>query len=389
MYSFGRSFLLAIIAQSLISLFAFSTLAQDSQGTPPGKPLTSPELVQLVYQLPKHPEQRDEIVAEIRKRGIGFPLTDGMRSLVAAKSGSDATLRHTLEEAERRRANPKTEAPPSEAESTELLQRTRTATLGAANAMPDFIVRQLIKRAVAYGNTANWIPQDTLTIGVSFRQNAGEEYKVLTMNGLPLGQEAKSASDYSKLVGGTTSSGAEYITGLASIFKDDAQTTFKPVDTDLIRGRRTIIYEYEVQKQFSNLQLKAGDSASTIAGSRGRVWVDREENRVLRFEQIATEIPGDFPIKAASSLIDFDWVEINEVKHLLPTHADILLTSLYKNSQLIQSRNDISFRGYQKFGASLTIIDDDEEAPTEKPEKPDQLQKPELKKPELKKPVKP
>ena len=35
----------------------------------------------------------DEIVEEIRKRGIGFPLTEGMRSLVATKSGSDALLR--------------------------------------------------------------------------------------------------------------------------------------------------------------------------------------------------------------------------------------------------------------------------------------------------------
>jgi len=199
---------------------------------------------------------------------------------------------------------------------------------------------------------------------------------VLTMNGMPLGQEAKGGSDYSKLVGGTTSSSAEYVTGLASIFKDDAQATFKPVDTDLIRGRRTIIYEYEVKKQFSNLQLKAGDNVSTIAGSRGRVWVDREDNRVLRFEQIATEIPRDFPITAASSLIDFDWVVINEQKHLLPIHADILLTSLYKGNQLIQSRNDIRFRGYQKFGAELRIIDDDEEAPPDRPEKADKPKKP-------------
>ena len=111
---------------------------------------------------------------------------------------------------------------------------------------------------------------------------------------------------------------------------------------------------------------------NTIAGSRGRVWVDREDNRVLRFEQIATEIPRDFPITAASSLIDFDWVVINEKKHLLPIHADILLTSIYKDHQLVQSRNDVRFRGYQKFGAELKIIDevDDAEVPPEKPEKP-------------------
>jgi len=86
-------------------------------------------------------------------------------------------------------------------------------------------------------------------------------------------------------------------------------------------------------------------------GSRGRVWIDREQDRVLRFEQIATEIPADFPIRAASATIDYDWVKINERPYLLPSHADILITSLYKDRQLEQSRNDIRFRGYQKFGA--------------------------------------
>ena len=47
------------------------------------KPLTSKEIVSLLYQLPRNPAMRDEIIDEIRKRGIGFPLTDGMRSLVA------------------------------------------------------------------------------------------------------------------------------------------------------------------------------------------------------------------------------------------------------------------------------------------------------------------
>src|SRR5688572_21159330 len=80
------------------------------------RPLTSKEIVSLVYQLPHHPEKRDEIVEEIRNRGIGFPLTPGLRSLVATKSGNDALLRRTLEEAERRRINPTASTLPSEAE---------------------------------------------------------------------------------------------------------------------------------------------------------------------------------------------------------------------------------------------------------------------------------
>ena len=344
----------------------------------PQAPLTNRELVALVYQLPKHPELRDEIVEELRKRGIGFPLTDGMRSLVATKSGSDALLRRTLEEAERRRVNPVSSARPPAAEAQELLDRTRTATLAAATAMPDFIVKQLIKRSRAYGTTTNWIPQDNLTIAVAYRANGGEQYKVLAVNGMPLGQEAKETRDYTKDVApGATSSGVEYISAVADVFKPESNTEFKLADTDTVQGRRTLVFEYQIERPLSHLTLSSGnglaDSAPAVVtvGSRGRVWIDRETNRVLRFEQIATEIPGDFPITAASTLIDYDWVTINDNKYLLPTHSEVLLTSTNR-SMSVQSRNDIRFRSYQKFGAELKIIDeiDEKDFPPEKPEKP-------------------
>ena len=330
---------------SVIAIVAFfvvlrcSATAQSPQTTP----LTSREVVALVYELPKHPERRDEIVDEIRKRGIGFPLTDGMRSLVASKSGSDALLRRTIEEAERRRVNPAASARPPEAEGNALLERTREATLAAAAAMPDFLVKQLIKRSVAYGTTNNWMTQDNLTIAVGYRANQGEQYKLLAINGIPSGPDVKESNSYSKYVGGASSTGVEYISALKDLFKPGSQTEFKLADTDLIRGRRTLVYEYELKLPFSQLTLSAG-AASANAGSRGRIWIDREANRVLRFEQIATEIPRDFPIIAASSLIDYDWVTIADNKYLLPTNSEVLLTNV-NTRMTLQSRNEIRFRG--------------------------------------------
>src|SRR5215470_7010484 len=180
----------------IFALLTFLALPATAQQF---KPLTSQELVSLLYQLPRNPSMRDDLIDQIRKRGIGFPLTDGMRGLVATKSGNDALLRRTLEEAERRRVNPTASALPSETEARELLERTRNVTLAAAGAMPDFLVKQIIKRQVAYGQTANWIPQDNLTIAVGYRANVGEEYKILTVNGMPAGPEQGEASrDYSK-----------------------------------------------------------------------------------------------------------------------------------------------------------------------------------------------
>jgi hypothetical protein len=354
----------------LLAVFLFLPFTVAAQNT---KPLTNQEVVSLLYQLQRNPQVRDEIVDEIRKRGIGFPLTDGMRSLVATKSGNDALLRRTLEEAERRRVNPAGSALPSEKEAQELLERTRNVTLAAANAMPDFLVKQIIKRSVAYGTTTNWIPQDNLTIAVGYRANQGEEYKILTVNGMPAGEEVQASRDYSKYAPkGASSSGVEYISALADLFKPESKTEFRMVDTDTIQTRRTIVYEYVVKRDNSQLTLGFED-AKALAGSRGRVWIDRELDRVLRFEQIATEIPPDFPITAASSLIDYDWVNINEHKYLLPSHSEIVMTTVNPKF-VLQSRNDIRFRNYQKFGAELKVVDevgeDDEPPPPPPPKKP-------------------
>lgn len=338
------------------------------------KPLTSQEVVALLYKLERSPQMRDDIVDEIRKRGIAFQLTSGMRSLIATKSGNDAILRRTIEEADRRRVNPAASTLPSETEGNELLERTRNVTLAAANAMPDFLVKQIIKRSVAYGTTTNWIPQDNLTIAVGYRANQGEEYRVLSVNGMPPGEDSKPTSDYSKYVPkGASSSGVEYISAIADVFKPESKTEFRMVDTDLIQNRRAVVYEYVVKKEFSQLTLSVADTGlRATVGSRGRMWIDRELDRVLRFEQIATEIPANFPITAASTMIDYDWVAINERKYLLPAHSQILMTT-NQAKFVLQSKNDVRFRSYQKFGAELKVIDvvdEDDEPLEETPPKP-------------------
>jgi hypothetical protein len=334
--------------------------------------LTSQELVGLVYQLPKHPEKRDEIIDEIRKRGINFKLTPGLRSVVATKSGNDVLLRRTLEEAERRSGSPTVAVLPSEAEATDLLAKTRVATLAASEAMPDFIVKQQITRSRALNNTNNWVTLDRLTIAVSYRASAGEEYKLLAINGLPPGTDDKDGSSSYEQVGGTSSTG-EYVSMMAALFNEVTRAEFKPVDTDTLRGRRTIVYEFEVKQQYSKLSIKAvgsGDRA-VVTGYRGRIWVDRETNRVLRLENMSTDIPTDFPITAASSLIDYDWVTINEQQYLLPSYAEIKLAAGFDNRS-VQTRNQIRFRNYQKYGAEVKIIEDiedfeDEKEPEKKP----------------------
>lgn len=340
----------------LVAIFINHTAAQAQQ------PLTSQELVRLVYQLPAHPERRDALVEEIRRRGINFELTSGMRGIVATKSGNDALLRRTLEEAARRRLNPAgAAARPSEREAQDALARARQATRDAAGAMPDFVVRQLVKRSYARGATRNWTQTDQLTVAVSYRESAGgEQYKLLAVNGLPATEEAKERGSYEQ-AGGTSSTG-EFVSTLKELFADESQAEFQAVDTDTLNGRRAIIYDYTVKLENSKQTLKVTegrgvDPLVTKVGYRGRLWIDRENFRVLRVEVISTDIPTDFPITAAANTIDYDWVNISERKYLLPVRSEVELTTKYKQ-QTYQTRNEIRFRNYQRFGSEVKIIEE-------------------------------
>jgi hypothetical protein len=345
------SFVSSLVLLAVFLVFIPNTNAQEE------KPLTQQEFVKLLYELPKNPSKKDELIEAIRTRGISFPLTDGLRSLTATKSGSDILLRRALEEAERRRANPTVYAKPSEAEGAEVLSKAREANLKAVEEMPDFIVKQLIKRSYAKGG-GNWQTDDHLILAVSYSTEKGEDYKLLAVNGVPPNETTPGAGNFQNL-GGTTSTG-EYVTVLKDIFRAESKTTFKLADSDVLRGRRTIVYEFEVRRENSRVNIVSRGliTDETIAGFSGRIWIDRENYRVLRVETFATEIPEGFPIKAASRTVDYDWVTISDQKYLLPLSADVQLTAR-SYGQVQQSRNEIRFKSYQKFGTEVKVIEDD------------------------------
>ena len=358
-----RRFFAALALGACVLAVAASGQQQPQQQAP----LTNAEFLAAVRQLSQRPGTKEQLVSEIRRRGIGFTLTSGLRSFVATKSGNDEELRRVLEEAERRFLNPKeaTGLPP-EAETAALLERARAATLEAVGQMPDFVVKQLITRAYAQGRTRNWRVSDRLIVGVSYRPSEGEKYRLLSVNGVA-SAPGNEKNDYNE-AGGASSTG-EFVTVLKEMFEESSRTEFKPLDTDTLRGRRAVVYAYDIRKVNSQWQLKT-ENAAVVAGQRGKVWIDRERARVLRIEFESYDVPADFPITAAAVDLDYDWVTIpGQGEYLLPSRSVNVLTTV-RRGETWQSRNEIRFRNYQKFGTELKILDDDildEDVPPEPP----------------------
>jgi len=329
------------------------------------KPLTQNEYVKMLYDLQKNPGKKDDLIEAVRKRGINFELTDGLRGLTTSKSRNDLDLKRALEEAARRKENPAAAKLPSEKEAAEVLAKARVATLAAVEEMPDFVVKQQIVRSASYAGTNNFRNLDRLVVAVSYRSNKQEEYKVLSRNGI-LENNPTPKQTYEE-VGGTSSTG-EFVTVLAKIFKPESETKFELVDTDTIRNRRALVFDYSIVRDKAQQRITASGvfDDTAITGMKGRVWIDHENFRVLRIESTATEIPQGFVIRAASRTIDYDWVTIANEKYLLPLLSDVRLTSR-ENRNLYETRNLIRFKEYQKYGSEVKILDDDEEVPEEKP----------------------
>ncbi len=340
------------IALSLALLLALPAAAQE-------KPLTQQEYVRMLYALEARSSDRAEILEALRVRGIGFALTDGLRSLTRTKSRNDAELRRALDEAERRRVDPTAAERPSSAETDAILKETRANTLEAVDQMPDFVVKQLIQRSASFAGTGNFRNLDRLVVGVSYRASGEEEYRVLSVNGAVQADQGPKRT-YEE-VGGTSSTG-EFVTVLALIFKPESETRFELVDTDELRGRRAIVLDFEIDVEKARQQIRAtgANTQSTVTGIRGRMWIDRELKRVLRIESDSVGIPKDFPITAARRIIDYDWTVIAEERYLLPLVSDVRLT-IREGSRNYETRNLIRFRDYQKFGTEVIIRDEDEE----------------------------
>ena len=320
------------------------------------KPLGQSEYVRLLYAAKGAGDIRT-LVDSLRRRGISFPVTDGIRGLTRTKSANNDDLKRALEEADRRRLDPESAKIPPPAAADEILRKTSENTLALLEQMPDFVVKQIISRSESYAGTGNWRPYDNLIIAVSYSDEKGEQYKVLSKNGAPV--DIATAGSYSGLDGAT--SGGEFIEDVTKIFKPESKATFRAENMDMIRGQRTVVFSYAIElanNKKGGVGLKGPVYSSSPAGEKGRIWIDPQTARVLRLEYQLTDIDPGFAVKAVTKTIDYDMVAIAGEKYLMPVLSDFRGT-VENSGKRFEQRNLIRFRNYQKYGSEVKVLDDD------------------------------
>ena len=256
--------------------------------------------------------------------------------------------------------------PPDSVEQEKIIDQARDYALNYTKQLPNFICVQVTRRDYdPTGTGNNWYHSDTITARLSY--NGAENYEVILHNNQPV------TNANMRQFGGTTSEG-EFGSMMDQIFEPETHTRFSWDHWGKLRGRKTYVFAYDVQQEFSHYHVEADDDKlSIVPAFRGLVYIDEDTKMVVKIVMTPYDMPSTFPIREISSSLDYDLETIGDSQYMLPLKS--VLTS--KRARQM-TRNDIEFRLYRKFGTESTIKfetpdalpeDQTKEKPEDKPQK--------------------
>jgi hypothetical protein len=243
-------------------------------------------------------------------------------------------------------------AAPDSEEQKKILAAVTENAINYSNTLPNFICMQVTRRYVDRVGGENFRLTDTIAEKLSYFEHK-EDYKVISVNGAPVTNRKH------EQLGGATSSG-EFGSMLLEIFSPESQTQFQWERWGKLRDHIMHVFSFRVLLENSKYNITAEDVKRTITvGYHGLVYADRDSHAVTRITMEADDIPADFPIRAASEILDYDTRSISGQSFLLPIKVEMQMRD-GRNAM----KNEAEFRLYNKFGADTSITFDSSDAST-------------------------
>jgi len=289
------------------------------------------------------------VVEDLQGAGAGPKTVEALRTLAEASKNLPAPP------PPKPKSGPVTIPPPPEEEQRKVLDEVRDYAANYTKRLPDFICTQVTRRYFDPSGLEFWHRDDTVTARLSYFEQK-EEYRIMTVNNAP------SNLSYDQLRG--SKSAGEFGSMLREIFAPESRTRFSWERWATLRGRRMHVFSYHVAQANSKWHVTYENKEDIMPAYGGLIYVDRDTSMVMRVTFEAENIPPAFPVQQAGTVLDYDFIPINEREYVLPLRAVVRM-----RSGKYLSKNEVEFRMYRKFSAEATItFDTPEPLPAEKTE---------------------
>jgi hypothetical protein len=231
-----------------------------------------------------------------------------------------------------------------------VLDQAREYALDYSRRLPNFICTQVTRRYEDPSGLEFWQQADVVTAKLSFFEQK-EDYKVVLVNNHYVDTTLER-------IGGTTVRG-EFGSLLMELFERQTDARFEWARWATLRGKRMYVFSYRVRKENSKWSINFQNNPIMI-GYSGLVYVDAKTLAVMRIVMEAQEIPVSYPVQQASTILDYDYINIAGADHVLPLKST---TRMRAGKHLF--KNDTEYRRYNMFGAEATITFTPEPIPEE------------------------
>ena len=286
----------------------------------------------------------DAAIEKLLASGIGPKTLNALRTL-RDQSESLAAAKPVA-------APPKVQLPPAPnaVEQAAIMEEVREYALNYSKSLPNYLVTQVVRRyqAASTGNRYNaesrepsWVQVDLLTVRLSYFDQK-EEYKLILHNNSPTQEDFKN-------VGGATSTG-EFGSMLRDVFEPRTHARFEWDGWARLRDQLVMAFHYNVEQANSAWGIEYEKKDHIVPAYSGRILLDKDTHVVLRITLHADNIPLTFPVKMATTILDYDYTDISGHKFLLPLKSETQMSA-----DGVLSKNDTEFRLYRKYSAESDV----------------------------------
>jgi hypothetical protein len=109
-------------------------------------------------------------------------------------------------------------------------------------------------------------------------------------------------------------------------------------------------FHYNVEQANSAWGIEYEKKDHIVPAYSGRILLDKDTHVVLRITLHADNIPLTFPVKMATTILDYDYTDISGHKFLLPLKSETQMSA-----DGVLSKNDTEFRLYRKYSAESDV----------------------------------